>query len=166
MNIVSRKDAKAAKLIKYYTGKPCKHGHLTDRLVSNKKCTECNIQQKNAWRIANPDKLKLQQIRYKEVNGDSMALSTSRWARINKDKKNVSTANRRAAKLNATPKWLTEVMRSEIEYFYKESSEKIIPHHVDHIVPLQGVLVCGLHVPWNLQVIPAKDNLKKSNTYD
>ena len=55
----------------------------------------------------------------------------------------------------------------ELKLIYKnckEVSEKTgIKHHVDHIVPLRGKQVCGLHVPWNLQIIPAIDNMRKGN---
>lgn len=77
-------------------------------------------------------------------------------------------AKRRASKLKATPSWLTDYDWEMIRWTY--SAAKVAeehygePYHVDHIIPLQGENVCGLHVPWNLQVITAKDNLSKSNS--
>ena len=67
----------------------------------------------------------------------------------------------------AKPKWLTDdhlFMIAEI-YELRDLRSQLtgVVHHVDHIVPLRGQNCCGLHVPWNLQVIPAQDNLKKSN---
>ena len=79
-------------------------------------------------------------------------------------------AQRRAAKLNATPKWLTDSQLAEIKALYVLADELTnstdTPHQVDHIVPLQGELVCGLHVPWNLQVIDASTNASKGNRFD
>lgn len=76
-------------------------------------------------------------------------------------------AKRRAAKLKALPKWLTKEQLAEIKELYEIARMFRLytgeDYHVDHIVPLQGENVCGLHVPWNLQVIPAKENLSKSN---
>lgn len=70
----------------------------------------------------------------------------------------------------ATPNWLTESMLSEIKRIYQARQEisqlEGVEYHVDHIVPLQGANVCGLHVPWNLQIITAQENLKKSNKYE
>jgi len=80
----------------------------------------------------------------------------------NKGKRNAIWAKRKAAKLQRTPKWLTEQQLSEIRKLYETCPKG---YHVDHIVPLQGKNVSGLHVPWNLQVIPAKDNIKKSNKF-
>ena len=69
----------------------------------------------------------------------------------------------------AKPKWLTEEHEFFIEEIYSLRDLRTeltgVVHHVDHIVPLKGTDVCGLHVPWNLQVISAKDNLSKSNSF-
>jgi hypothetical protein len=67
----------------------------------------------------------------------------------------------------ATPTWLTHAHRKEIRATYIAAAERSestgVKHHVDHVVPLRGKTVCGLHVPWNLQIIPAAENMKKRN---
>ena len=88
----------------------------------------------------------------------------------NKGQYNSSINLRRAAKLKATPSWLTEKQLNDIYAIYK-SCAKITErtgkaHHVDHIIPLQGVDVCGLHVPWNLAILPASMNLAKHNKHN
>jgi hypothetical protein len=74
-------------------------------------------------------------------------------------------------KLQACPKWLTNEQHRSIKDKYvvakylEELTGNLIKYHVDHIVPLRGVGVCGLHVPWNLQILNAKDNMSKKNKY-
>lgn len=81
----------------------------------------------------------------------------------------MQSANRRATKLQRTPSWLTEEDHWMFEEIYSLTKlrEKLtgVKWHVDHILPLQGKLVSGLHVPMNLQVITATENLSKGNTY-
>ena len=62
----------------------------------------------------------------------------------------------------ATPPWLNA---SQIERMREIYNGTPLDYHVDHIVPLKGDLVCGLHVPWNLQYMPAKSNMSKGNRY-
>ena len=65
------------------------------------------------------------------------------------------------------PQWLSEPDKGRIEdfYWFAQDLYKVTGevYHVDHIVPLQGKTVCGLHVPWNLQILPADLNLSKGN---
>jgi len=72
-------------------------------------------------------------------------------------------AARRAQKIQATPKWYNS---KEVTVVYKEARALGKGYHVDHIVPLNGELVCGLHCKDNLQILTAVDNLKKSNKHD
>jgi hypothetical protein len=79
-------------------------------------------------------------------------------------------AKRRANTKNRTPVWLTEFDRLKMKCYYqvaamrsRESGQK---WHIDHIIPLQGENVCGLHVPNNLQIIPAIENMRKNNHYE
>lgn len=96
-------------------------------------------------------------------NKNHWAKKHKEWAQKNKHKINAIQAKRRSAKLNATPNWLTISDFLAIREMYKIAAN--FNEHVDHIVPLQGKDVCGLHVPWNLQTLPAIQNLKKGNRH-
>lgn len=76
------------------------------------------------------------------------------------------SASRRCSQLSATPSFSD---KEKIKEIYRESVRKTletgVKHHVDHIVPLRGKNVCGLHVDWNLQVLTAQENIRKSNSF-
>jgi hypothetical protein len=101
------------------------------------------------------------------ANGDATRASKRQYKKIKSDKINTLNAKRRASKLLRTPAWLTEAHLNHIELFYQAAvfmrNETNINFDVDHIVPLQGENVSGLHVPWNLQVITSYENGSKSN---
>lgn len=101
--------------------------------------------------------------RYAE-NKEAVRAATRKWEAANPDKVCARTARRKAAKLNATPAWANE---AAILALYAEARRltqtTTIPHQVDHIVPLQGLRVCGLHVETNMRVIPASENSRKKN---
>jgi hypothetical protein len=81
-----------------------------------------------------------------------------------------NAAKRRALKLQRTPHWATKDDLWIISEAHKLAALRTkligIKYHVDHIIPLQGKVVSGLHVPNNIQVIPASQNIAKNNKYE
>jgi hypothetical protein len=90
-----------------------------------------------------------------------------KWKVENPEILKANSKHRRTKHKQATPKWLTQEHKAQIKQFYLDAMlvSKVtgVPYAVDHIVPLRGELVSGLHVPWNLAVITREENSKKSN---
>lgn len=203
MDVVSRTDAKAQGLKRYFTGKPCKHGHVSERYIGG-DCVTCKAVYREAnqgaiarykreylennrdavleyhrqyrannreariaasrrYREENRQAIANAKREYREANREAIAAYNQKWRDENPHRVNAQIAKRRAAKLQATPPWLTKEHHDEIGVHYAVSAY-LGNHHVDHIVPLNHPEVCGLHVPWNLQVITVEANLAKSNT--
>ena len=118
------------------------------------RCKECANEITKKWQKDNKEA-------YNEKNKN--------WRKDNEQYKSYHCARqnkRRADKLNATPKWADlEKIKGLYEMsrlFTKSWGEQ---YHVDHIIPLKGVNICGLHCEANLQVITATESLKKSNKF-
>lgn len=184
MNFISRKDAIAKGLKRYFNGNPCKHGHTDERYVITSQCVACVKIRNKKDREQNPEKWKEYNKEYYKTNRERVTkvnqewrdkniervqLNLSRWRKNNLEKTRMYTANRKAAKKNATPAWVTEDDKFILREVYASARNKElstgVEHHVDHVVPLQHEKVCGLHVWWNLQVLPASENLSKSNSF-
>lgn len=106
--------------------------------------------------------------KYRDNNREYQREYSRGHFRNNRGRYYARTRKYQANKLNATPAWLTQSQLDEMTQIYTEavriSEETGVKHHVDHIEPLQGKDRCGLHVPWNLQILTATDNLSKSNS--
>jgi hypothetical protein len=142
------------------------------------RCISCNREYKKLWSLRNKERVKsYENARYKSdesfrlyrLNTAKNSYAEDKDTKNYKHKKACREASRRSQKLKATPRWLTEEHLKLIENFYWLCADlKAVTgevYHVDHIVPLRGKNVCGLHVPWNLQVLPGDLNVSKNNRY-
>lgn len=139
-----------------------------DRNYANNNI-EKNRERSLNWTRKNPEKNRVKAKKWAKENPENMAKIGKKWRKNNKGKINALSKKRYTRKLNATPSWLTKEHFNLIEEIYilsqKITQETDIKHAVDHIVPLKGKNVCGLHVPWNLRVITWKENRLKSNKF-
>jgi hypothetical protein len=121
------------------------------------------------WKDANPEKIKEVEKRRYIKNKPKINARIALWKKTNPYKVNAYNTKRKKHVKFRTPKWLTDVdfERMQTQYKLAEILTKLHsePWHVDHIVPLQGKFVSGLHVPSNLQVIKGSENCSKQNTF-
>lgn len=149
--------------------------------ASYEKYKEARYERQKEWNANNVEKVLEYKKKYRDNNKHKMKewLSLNKetknkasraWKKANKAKVNAQTRKRQAAQLQRTPKWLTQhdykVMESKYAIAAWLSEIVGIQYHADHIVPLRGDNVSGLHVPDNLSIIPAQENMNKGNRYN
>ena len=156
-------------------------GHI--HYIQNSDAYKANARD---WRERNPESYERRKLSYfgrPEIQ-EKARQKTKEWSSKNRDRKRQTDlefkaknpakvtsykARYRAARKQATPVWLTESQIADIEAVYKEAraltDQTGTPHEVDHIVPLAGKIVCGLHVPWNLRAIPKVANNRRPRIY-
>jgi hypothetical protein len=146
--------------------KSCEKARQSERYLENRDEV---LDRTKAYGKANRHVTRKASKNYYSKNREASIQRKLDWCKQNPEKAAASAANYRANKRQATPVWLTEDHREEILRVYEHSKECRMltgdEYHVDHIVPLAGENVCGLHVPWNLQVLPSDINIAKSNKY-
>lgn len=198
MKTVSRDEARRAGLVRYFTGKRCKRGHLAERVVSSCGCVECQRETVKRWAAANSDRvkewvrngraryearhpgrvkaakqnyklrhtdrLKEQARTYSAKHRDAISARRDKWLETNPHARSFWQRTRMARQMRAMPAWAdAEKIRAKYAEAAALSRSTGVKHSVDHFYPLAGKSVCGLHVEFNLRVIPLAENVKKGN---
>lgn len=196
---MKRAEAKALGLKMYTTGKPCKHGHFSERYTSTGICRECvkiagvdkyknnretqyaswrkwyeankktHHARSRRWQQENPEQVKAAAQKWAAENPEKVAAKSKRYRDKNPDKTTAWAVASVARRDKRVPKWLSsddKWMLREAYALAKLRTELFgFVWEVDHIIPLRGRLVSGLHVPTNVQVIPKALNRAKRNQY-
>lgn len=119
------------------------------------------------WRLKNPERFLKNKAEWTANNADKMHQYKLDWQRRNRHKVHAQTMQRRARQINATPTWADQ---KAIEEIYGIARDLCVltgdKWEVDHIVPLRAEKACGLHVQYNLQIVPQSVNRSKQNRYE
>lgn len=138
-----------------------------DRDSYHSWCKTCKHESGKSWHERNKDRHSEINRKWYENNKEQHLTNSKAWYAANKHRKLETTTAREKRCVLATPIWADRELIKELYALAQKLTEQTgIPHEVDHVIPLQGKNVSGLHVETNLQVITATENRRKSNKYD
>lgn len=154
----------------YISEQPCIHGHTAPRRVEDRICTACDSAYQKRTKQLDPERARIKSKATYERTKEHHLAQKKVYRQINKGKIRALNAARKTVIKLRTPSWLAEEHCWMIKEIYDLAALRTevlrLQWHVDHIVPLQGELVSGLHVPWNMRVIPAIENIRKKNKFE
>ena len=140
--------------------------HIAEYKRNNPRTqTESDIRYKRAFYVKNKQRLLAADKAWAKNNPEAISIHKKRWRDKNVSRINSYTANYRANKKYATPQWADQSAIRSIYAFSTFLTKTTFGngYHVDHIIPLNSDIVCGLHTQENLQVLRATDNMNKGN---
>lgn len=145
----------------------CKKCHSKANILWHKNNYKKSKENHDKWIKENLDKVKAYSKKWIFENKEKHAETNRQWKKNNASRNSANSSRKRAAQLSATPAWLSAIQLAQIQEIYDialaVSVQTGIKHHVDHVHPLQGNNFSGLHVPWNMQILTAKENIIKKN---
>lgn len=183
-HLITRAAAKREGLTRYFTGEPCIRGHISERHTVNGDCNVCACAKKRAYKRLHASTVNAANQRYRRENleaakareaglrirnAEQMRKNAARYraSELGRTGHAARESKRRSDLLQRTPSWSDA---NAIQEVYVQAArltaETGVPHDVDHVFPLKGKLVSGLHVANNLRPIHASINRRKHNKFD
>lgn len=165
----TRKEALAIGGKRYFTGVACKQGHVAERRTKTGECLVCRANFLVLWRNKNPEKVKQHNLTQYKKDPQKIVAYVKQWATKNPAKVLANSRAHHAKTKMRYPKWLTAEDKWMIGQAYELAALRTkmfgFSWHVDHVIPLHGKLVSGLHTPHNLRVVPWVENVRKANKF-